>query len=513
MGKIRQGYDLASTHPTLIKELHPTKNYIHPSEISYGTKAKLFWLCSNGHYYDATPISRIKGGGCPFCSNRRLGQGNDLSTKYPLLALEWQTNLNGFPPSKQVSGGLFKAWWKCSNCGYEWKRDVKGRVDGAGCTKCKRKNDQKIRNQKNILSKGSLRSNFPLVAKEWHPKKNILDSNEYLSGSGELAWWLCPRGHEYQMSIKERTKKESYGCPKCTGNTSKLEIRGLSELMYVFGRLAWREKIKGHEADIFSKDFGFIVEVDGYPWHKEKINSDKKKTEHFESLGLKVFRLRDDRLVSLKGNEIKFNSRNFSDVSFHLSIQKLIQLIIRNVKSFPKDVLSKSTDYINSKNYLGEKNYQYYLRYYRGPAPRKSLEDKFPDIASEWSDKNFLKPSEVHYGSGEKYWFICPEGHEYSQRLKSKVFIKAKCPVCANRQTLEGFNDLESNYPDISKEWSKNNDGLPNEFVYSSKKKALWICKKCNKEYESAIRNRTQKNTSCPSCSKRLAWVNRRLNM
>jgi len=504
--------DLSSTHPQLIKELHPTKNYIDPSEISYGTKTKLFWLCSSGHYYDATPISRIKGGGCPICLNRRLGQGNDLKTKYPSLAFEWQTNLNGFPPSKQVSGGTFKAWWKCSSCSYEWKRDVKGRVDGAGCTKCKRKNNQKIQNQKKILSHGSLDSNFPLVAKEWHPEKNRLGPVEYLSGSEQRVWWLCQRGHEYQMDIKSRTKKNSYGCPKCSGNTSKLEIRALSELIFVFGKLKWREKIKGYEADIFSKSFGFIIEVDGYPWHKEKMDKDKKKTEHFESLGLVVFRLRDDRLAFLKGNEITFFSRNFSDDSFHLSIQKLIQLIIKKIKTFPDDVIDKSSDYINSKTYLGEKNYQYYLKYYRGPAPRKSLEDKFPDIASEWSDRNYLKPNQVSYGSGEKYWFICPKGHEYDQKLNSKVFINAKCPICANRRILKGFNDLESNYSDISKEWSNNNEGLPDEFVYSSKKKALWICKKCNKEYESAIRNRTQKNTSCPSCSRSLAWINRRLN-
>ncbi len=510
--KVGYGNDLASTNPQLIKELHPTKNHIDPSLVTYGTKTKLYWQCPNRHYWKATPHERIRGRGCPYCLNRKLGQGNDLQTKYPNLAAEWHTRLNGFPASEQVSGTFFQAWWECSICGYKWQRDVKGRVDGAGCPVCKQTQARETRNQNKIILVGSLKDNYPILVKEWHPTKNKLGPHKYLSGSDKVVWWLCPRGHDYPMAIKDRTKKNAFGCPKCSGNTSKVEIRTLSELMFIFEQLDWREKIKGHEADIFSKEFGFVVEVDGYPWHMGKEKRDKKKTEHFESLGLVVFRLRDRRLLSIGNNEITFRSDIFSDDLFHESIKQLVQVIIGTINNFPAYVRHRSKEYLDSKVYCGEESYQEYLKYYRGPPPGKSLKNRFPEIASEWSNRNNLDPSQVSSGSGEKYWFVCPEGHEYNQRVISRTSQKAKCPICANRRVLKGFNDLESNYPDISKEWSKNNRYSPSEIVYSSNKKALWVCEKCGKEYESAISNRTQRNTACSSCSKKKAWERRRLN-
>ena len=57
-------------------------------------------------------------------------------------------------------------------------------------------------------------------------------------------------------------------------------------------------------------------------------------------------------------------------------------------------------------------------------------------------------------------------GHEYKATLTSRV-IKGKqrngCPVCANKVILKGYNDLETIYLHIAKEWDigKNNGLLP----------------------------------------------------
>jgi DNA-directed RNA polymerase subunit RPC12/RpoP len=61
---------MASTHPELAKEFHPTKNGdTTPSGIVAGTQKKLWWLCSKcGNEWFASSSPRTKGVGCPACA-------------------------------------------------------------------------------------------------------------------------------------------------------------------------------------------------------------------------------------------------------------------------------------------------------------------------------------------------------------------------------------------------------------------------------------------------------------
>ncbi len=499
--KIGYGNDLASQHPELMKEIDTDKNEVDPSSITYGSKTKLWWKCSSGHSWKATAQTRLRNRGCPYCANKKLGQGNDLDSMYPKLALDWNEKKNGFPTSHQIAGGSFQAWWVCKDCGHEWQRDVKGRVDGAGCPMCSIGKAQTTNIENRINKEGSLEDNLPELLPEWHSKKNKLPPSRYLSGSDKKVWWLCPKGHSYKMAIKLRAKKDGYGCPKCSGNTSKIEIRTLVELSLVFGKLDWRKKFEGNEADISSNKYKFILEVDGYPWHKDTAKRDIKKQNIFLKQGYAVYRLRDIKLASISGNEIPFDSSKFTESGFLKSLQKLIKLIINNQEGIPERIQKSAQKYLTTTTFKANDDYLDYLKYYRGPAPGMSLQDKFPEISAEWSSSNILSPDQVSPDSRDKYLFICPKRHEYSQTIGSRTRMKTNCPICANRQVLAGYNDVESLYPQLVKEWSPNNLLKPSEVVYRTKKKALWICLTCGKEYESAVRNRTQKGTGCRSCS------------
>lgn len=64
--------DLKSTHPYLAKEWHPTKNKdLKPSEVSYGSGKKVWWLCPNKHEYEASLLHRSHGTECPKCNEGR----------------------------------------------------------------------------------------------------------------------------------------------------------------------------------------------------------------------------------------------------------------------------------------------------------------------------------------------------------------------------------------------------------------------------------------------------------
>jgi len=64
--------DLATTHPQLASEWHPTKNgELTPEMVTFGQGKKVWWQCSNGHDYQATVNHRSGGTNCPYCNSGR----------------------------------------------------------------------------------------------------------------------------------------------------------------------------------------------------------------------------------------------------------------------------------------------------------------------------------------------------------------------------------------------------------------------------------------------------------
>ena len=62
--------DLATTHPHIAKEWHPTKNGIlKPTDIVAGSNSHFWWRCEKGHSWHATANDRKSGRGCPYCNN------------------------------------------------------------------------------------------------------------------------------------------------------------------------------------------------------------------------------------------------------------------------------------------------------------------------------------------------------------------------------------------------------------------------------------------------------------
>jgi len=62
----------------------------------------------------------------------------------------------------------------------------------------------------------------PLLAKEWHPKKNHpLTSKDVTCGSNKKVWWQCKKDHQWQATINNRSKGK--GCPYCSGRYPTLD--------------------------------------------------------------------------------------------------------------------------------------------------------------------------------------------------------------------------------------------------------------------------------------------------
>lgn len=64
------GHRMAEVKPELLQEWHISRNKdINAREVSCNHSDRLWWLCRNGHEWQATIRARLSGRGCPFCSS------------------------------------------------------------------------------------------------------------------------------------------------------------------------------------------------------------------------------------------------------------------------------------------------------------------------------------------------------------------------------------------------------------------------------------------------------------
>jgi hypothetical protein len=71
------------TRPDLVKEWHPTKNgKSNPRNVTCDHEKQVWWLCENGHEWEATVKSRMRGDRCPFCVPESLKEQSRKSGEY-----------------------------------------------------------------------------------------------------------------------------------------------------------------------------------------------------------------------------------------------------------------------------------------------------------------------------------------------------------------------------------------------------------------------------------------------
>lgn len=137
----------------------------------------------------------------------------------------------------------------------------------------------------------------------------------------------------------------------------------------------------------------------------------------------------------------------------------------------------------------------------RSATSKNNLVYLYPELAQQWdSDKNTIPPDQVLPGSHKKAWWICDKGHSWAAVIKSRASGR-KCPYCAGKKVLQGFNDFAYIHPTIASEWNyKRNDLKPQEVMQNSGKKVWWKCDKGH-EWETKINSRVSGGTGCPYCS------------
>ncbi len=91
---------------------------------------------------------------------------------------------------------------------------------------------------------------------------------------------------------------------------------------------------------------------------------------------------------------------------------------------------------------------------------RNSIAARHPEFLKEWNcEKNGkLKPEQISYGNGKKSGGFARRG----MNIRWHHVHEAKgagCPICAGQRLLSGYNDLQTRYPEIAKEWDEEKNG------------------------------------------------------
>ena len=423
--------DFRTKCPEAAKQWHSVLNEGRgPEEFSPFSGHKAWWHCEIcGGDWEALISSRANGRGCPYCSSRKVLPGfNDLESQYPDIAREWHPEKNGeLRPSEVMAHSNRRIWWRCCVCAYEWDATVNDRTNGHSCPKCGNKAKSEKLTKKNLIpGVNDLKTLHPELAAEWDHTRNKDGPEDYSEFSVRKKWWICPKGHSYNMYIANRTGQRQ-GCPYCG---SRKVLAGFNDLQTLYPEIAAE-------------------------WDYEK--NEKKPSEVMSKSSYRAYWICPQK----HSFRTMVSERTTNDKTEYCPICS------------GKQVLAGYND----------------------------LATVCPEIAAQWDwEKNGdLRPTDVTEFSAKKVWWICEKGHSWKALISGRSRGNG-CPYCSNAKLLQGFNDVATLFPDVAKEWSPENKKRPDEYIAGSHSRVKWICSKCGHEWSTVIKERTYAGRGCPQC-------------
>ena len=471
----------------------------HPSEFASNSHKKVWWICSKGHEYEARIQSRTMGGGCPYCSGKKVWPGfNDLVTwakenERTYLIDEWDYKKNGKTRPENVTRGTHKkVWWICPK-GHSYQADIHNRSSkhSSGCPQCT--SDRISINLKASLLKknGSLAQKCPDIAAEWDYRRNGgLTPNDITYSGKQKYWWICNKGHSYKMELNHRTLMNC-GCPYCSNNSHNVLV-GFNDLE---SQYPWVAEEWDYEKNYPITPREVQAHANIKVWWKGKCNHEWRANIDNRTRGVGCPICAKEKQTSFPENALAYYIK----------------------MAYPDTIC-------NDKGVLDGFEIDVFI-----PSLRVGIEYD----GSHWhtSDSRDLAKNRLCSSVEVKLIRIREKGlqpldncqcimlEDYSinqlEQAIKKVFAVIKCDKVPdvnikrdqidilNRYiTQKKDNSLLECYPDIAKEWDyeKNGNLLPQMVSKGSEKRVWWICPKGH-SYCSVVKSRTgPMHAGCKLC-------------
>ena len=483
--------DFASKHPKLLREWDYERNIIAPSEVTAGSKKKIWWKCSKEHSWQASISNRVakEATNCPYCSGRKIFKGfNDFESfckqnNKEYLLDEWDYKLNTISPQDITAKSGKKIHWVCFN-GHKWVASALDRNYGHGCPKCRLKGtsfpeqaiyyyihkyfSDAVNGDRNQLDGTeldiyipSLRTAIEYDGQKWHKdKKDLDDAKNKLCAEKNIFLIRVKENGESQGVLSENLQIYTHNC----GDNN--------ELSKVIRTILISLNIPSPEVDV-NRDNVLIMNSYKFEYKEKSLAATNPE-------------------VILEWNY---------ELNEHLTPEMFTP------KSNAKIWFTCKKGH-NYKQAINHKTEGKGCPYCAGVEVLPGFNDVatvYPEILNEWDyDENTILPRNITFGSGKKIHWICSKGHKWVDSVGHRTSMKLGCPYCSNKRVLKGYNDLATTNPSLLEEWDyeANVSITPDVVTKSSRKKAHWICSQGHK-WEAVINSRNQ-GTGCPYCANNL---------
>lgn len=565
--KVWTGFnDIQTKYPDIAKQWHPTKNGdLKPSDVTYTSTHKYWWLMpyddpATGKHFDfeweATAYQRcVQKYGCPYIGGTRVWAGyNDLASNRPDLAKQWHPTKNGTLKPSQINWNSHKkAWWFMpyddpktgKHIDFEWQARIQDR--SRGLSNCPYLSGQQVMPGFNDLG-----SNYPDLAKEWHPTKNGKVTPYQVGPCSSLKyWWYLPYDDpatgkhfdfEWQATPGSRTVQKA-GCPYLTGAAVWPGFNDLESKRPDIAKM-WDYHANGSLTPSQVTTCSNLEVWWRYPYHDPKTGKDF------------VFKWKS-QIISMTNSDAEIPCpyingaavwTGFNDLQTlfpeiakewhptkngHLQPSQVLAFSMKNVwwlMPYDDPRTGKHFDFEWDMTINARTNNGNGCPYLNGARVWKGFNDLatlYPEIASQWhpTKNGDITPDQVTYGGREKYWWYYPyddpvtKKHfdfEWQASCDSRTTVGPSCPFISNSFVWKGFNDLETRFPELAKQWhpTKNGTLTPDNVLYGSNQIVWWLMpyddpetgKHFDFEWAQSINARALFGYGCPYLSGTKVW-------
>lgn len=536
---------------------------LNPSKLSYGSNKKAAWKCPDCGYSWVSTIWAIyiHSGRCPRCeSNFVIHSGKtDLFTLVPEAKEYYDYNKNaGIDITSIGVASQKKLWWKCPKCGKETFISVVSKVkkqpDGSyhfnacschGKGKANTKSNTKPKRKANYANrgrqKGRLISEIDFLKRIWDNNNNLnLNPNELTANSRRRANWHCPDcGYSWNSTISNAFIT-SGRCPVCVSRATIMSgINDVLSLVPEANRYYNFEKNAG--IDISSLGVASSTEV----WWRCPDCGNETKTQ----IKSKITKSSDGTYRIRSCNKCYGNLRGDAcrkaGASVAVPVSKKENLMKfwdwENNQNLDPEVLSSNSDTkanlkCHSCGYSWKSKIRSLTRF-SGKCPccetRRvviaGITDLFTLVPEAKQYYNYEKNkdidiSQLGISSKVRVWWKCPDcGEEAYVSIEKKVkktkygYHFSTCKKCfgkgiVNDTSADGFDiqgpqldygdeSLAVLHPDIAKLWSPRNKRVSRSVTPSHVSYAIWVCQKCDSEFNASVVDMVNGNAGCPFCN------------
>ena len=495
---------IAAEYPEILHEWNDDSD---PKQITISSGKEIYWKCTKGHEWSKPPAQRFRNNKiaqCPICK-----AGAPISETHPEALLDWNDVEND--PTVMTYGSGKDVNWKCHECEHEWKASPNNRLKNGkigGCPVCAggRLHSNKL---------NSLASLEPIIASEWHPKRNgDLTANDVTKGSDLSVWWICGNcQNEWETNVYNRTGSGN-GCPTCA--LGRLHSDGRNSLVNVNPKLAkeWHPEKNGElTPSVIASGYGKKVW-----WY-----CDKSLCEHPHEWQSAP----NTRIGQQTGCPFCNGNQSFCPCdSIVASHPELVNEIHPDETINPEHLVSGSDIRIKwlCKKSTCEHEHTWVSQvksrtlkgtgcpYCSEPAKAvcvcNSFGSIFPKWVDMWSENNGEKsPFDFSPHSNSIAWWQCPVSEDHLWRGKISDRTRKEqmggCPFCAGKR-LSITNCLENTHPVIAQQWHpmKNGKLNPSDVTNGSSKRVWWKCSEGpDHEWSTKVGGRVQGDTNCPFCA------------